>query len=102
MDSDNVLYIHVQPYTNTIPIHILCERYYNRNNNNIKESYNRFYLKINNYMNKYNISHLTNKHINHTLNTNYIQEQLEIFFSQKDNKYTLKKNNTKKNGTQKH
>lgn len=91
MDSENVYYIHVEPYTIALPTQTLTSRYYNYYSLNIP--YNQFYNVVNNYMSKFNISNLHKKNnIDHIYNGQQILLHLQNFLQ------PLSKN-TKKNKT---
>ena len=59
MEDDNVYYIHVEPYTSSIPFNVMAERYYKLNSNKIqdKAKFNKYVISN---MNKYDF-HIHNK-----------------------------------------
>lgn len=54
MDTDNVYYIHIDPYHASIPIDILIERYYKQNKRTIPNK-NEFANFVYSYMDRYNL-----------------------------------------------
>lgn len=104
MDDDNVYYIHVEPYTCSIPFSVMAERYYKLNSDKIddKAQFNKYVI---NNMNKYNFP-IHNKSITQKQDdikiSNEIFNHIHNFFKiykhpktrKQKNKY--KKINTKK------
>ena len=99
MDTNNVYYIHVEPYTVALPIHILTFRYYQNFSLNI--SYQEFYKIISLYMSEFNVSNL-NKHnnIDHKYNGEQILVHLQNFLQPQPNfKSSKKYKSANKNNT---
>lgn len=97
MDTDNVYYIHVEPYRFALSNDKLIMRYYNSHNLNIP--YSVFNKIITNYIDKFNISDLqTTTDINHNLTGKEILQHLKNFL-QPLSKSTKKNKATNKNVT---
>ncbi len=105
MDSDNVYYIHVDPYYVSVPVNVLIERYYRQNMKNI---YNKqeFINFVNAHMNRYNFRRITKsiddkKH--DELVGKELMEHLQNFIKiNKMNKTSSKKSKSKKNTRKKY
>ena len=92
MDTKNVDYIHVEPYTIALPIEILTGRYLQRYNLDVDPiQFNKF---IKSYMGKFNISDIHNDNkIEHNQNGKEILKYLETFLS--DTKLSSKQTKNK-------
>lgn len=102
MDNNNVYYVHVNPYTCSIPFRTMAERYYNLNSNKIQEK-SKFEKYVINQMNKYNfrVQHKTIDKKNDDIEiSKEILYHLHNFFKINKNPKTRKqKNKYKKNVT---
>ena len=106
MDNENIYYINVDPYTHNIPFHIMAERYYKYNSDQIsnKSDFINFIIK---QMNTYKLYVKTKS--NSELNIdkengeeifNYLRKFFKLHKKQQTKKHKQKnknKNNTRKN-----
>ena len=95
MDTENVLYLHIEPYKIAVPINILASRYVKNIDKNLDLKYFNNYLKS--FIGKYDLNDIKYSYnINHSNTGKNILNNLKIFL---ENKSKSKKNKSKKNST---
>ena len=101
MENDNVYYIHVEPYTCSIPFSVMVERYYKLKSNKIQDK-TKFIKYVINQMGKYDLN-VNNKSLGEKQNDKEISKEIfyhiHNFFKINKNSKTRKQKNGYRNVT---